>query len=103
MGKVVFLSLIPVTEGAFGACRYDCLPVVKAFLLDVGGGKLYSCLQFRFKAAFYLKKFYDEFKRANGQVSCSDIAKQFKCSDIKARVLLSAAEFKEKMRKKGLA
>lgn len=48
-------------------------------------------------------EFYDEFKRANGQVSCSDIAKQFKCSDIKARVLLSAAEFKEKMRKKGLA
>ena len=48
-------------------------------------------------------KFYDEFKRSNGQVSCSDIVEQFQCSDIKARVLLSAAEFKEKMRKKGLA
>ena len=47
-------------------------------------------------------KLYGELVRSKKDVSSSDIMKHFKCSEQKARVMLSAAEFHAKMKKKGL-
>ena len=47
-------------------------------------------------------KLYDELRRTQKEVTSNDIMRHFHCSEQKARVLLSAAEFNTKMKKKGL-
>ena len=48
-------------------------------------------------------KLYEELRRSKKEVTSNDIVSHFKCSEQKARVMLSAAEFNAKMKKKGLA
>jgi hypothetical protein len=47
-------------------------------------------------------KVYEELRRSKNEVTSTDIMDHFKCSEQKARVMLSAAEFHAKMKKKGL-
>ena len=59
--------------------------------------------EYTFKELEESYKLYEKLKRSKGVVNCSDIVDNLGCSDAKARVLLGAAEFKEKMKKTGLA
>lgn len=45
---------------------------------------------------------YEALRRTKKEVTSNDIMRHFHCSEQKARVLLSAAEFHTKMKKKGL-
>ena len=47
-------------------------------------------------------KVYEELSRTKKEITSTDIIKHFNCSEQKARVMLSAAEFHAKMKKKGL-
>ena len=48
-------------------------------------------------------EFYYNTKRETGECNAIDMQSHFRCSPHKARLLLGAAEFHEKMKKKGLA